>query len=160
MSWSFGMLWRVFGRIVKDNKARPICVMIDALDKCNEETRSNFLNHLQYLLRQDDSIHKRLKVIITSRPHVRIDAYLPGALDIPLDPDNLKRDIIAFVAAEVNKLPQSPEDLLEEVQNTLIRDVNGMFLWISLILEDLQKSTTSLRTIREKLNSLPKTLPS
>jgi hypothetical protein len=30
-SWNFGMLWRVFDRIVKDDKARPICVIIDAL---------------------------------------------------------------------------------------------------------------------------------
>ena len=30
-SWNFGMLWRVFDRIVKDDKARPMCVIIDAL---------------------------------------------------------------------------------------------------------------------------------
>ena len=30
-SWSFGMLWRVFDRIVRDDKCRPMCVIIDAL---------------------------------------------------------------------------------------------------------------------------------
>jgi hypothetical protein len=30
-SWNFGMLWRVFDRIVKDDKCRPMCVIIDAL---------------------------------------------------------------------------------------------------------------------------------
>jgi hypothetical protein len=35
-----------------------------------------------------------------------------------------------------------------------------MFLWVSLIIDDLQKSTTTRpRIIREKLKSLPKTLP-
>jgi hypothetical protein len=29
--WNFGMLWRVFDRIVKDDKARPMCLIIDAL---------------------------------------------------------------------------------------------------------------------------------
>jgi hypothetical protein len=30
-SWNFGMLWRVFDRIVRDDGARPMCVIIDAL---------------------------------------------------------------------------------------------------------------------------------
>jgi hypothetical protein len=30
-SWNFGMLWRVFDRIVRDDGARAICVIIDAL---------------------------------------------------------------------------------------------------------------------------------
>jgi hypothetical protein len=30
-SWNFGMLWRVFDRIVKEDKSRPMCVIIDAL---------------------------------------------------------------------------------------------------------------------------------
>jgi len=30
-SWNFGMLWRVFDRIVKDDTAKPMCVIIDAL---------------------------------------------------------------------------------------------------------------------------------
>jgi Cdc6-like AAA superfamily ATPase len=31
--WSFGMLWRVFERILRDHKVRPMCVIIDALGK-------------------------------------------------------------------------------------------------------------------------------
>ena len=30
-SWSFGMLWRVFERIIKDEELRPIRIVIDAL---------------------------------------------------------------------------------------------------------------------------------
>jgi hypothetical protein len=31
MPWSFGMLWRVFDRVIKDDNVRPMCVLIDAL---------------------------------------------------------------------------------------------------------------------------------
>jgi hypothetical protein len=30
-SWSFSMLWRVFSRVVKDSKIRPVCLIVDAL---------------------------------------------------------------------------------------------------------------------------------
>jgi hypothetical protein len=30
-SWTFGMLWRVFDRIARDDNLRPICVVLDAL---------------------------------------------------------------------------------------------------------------------------------
>lgn len=31
--WNFGMLWRVFERIVRDENVRPMCIVIDALGK-------------------------------------------------------------------------------------------------------------------------------
>jgi len=129
------------------------------IDECDEESRTDLLNRLQHLLK-GHSVGKRIKIIITSRPHIPVKSHLPSVVDILLNADNLMQDITDFVTAEIRKLPRFPATLRDEVQDVLIRGANGMFLWVSLILDDLQKSTTTRpRIIRDKLRSLPKTLP-
>jgi hypothetical protein len=129
------------------------------IDECEERTRQNLLDRFQGL-RHDNSIGNRIKIIITSRPHVDVELNLPDVVIIQLDSNNLKEDIADFVAAEVLKLAQYPEALREEIRGALINGAGGMFLWVSLIMDDLKKSTTTRpRIIREKLKSLPKSLP-
>jgi hypothetical protein len=110
-------------------------------------------------LQRDNSIGNRIKIIITSRPHVDVKLSLPDVVIIPLDSNNLKNDIVDFVTTEASKLTQFPVALREEIRQALISGADGMFLWVSLIIDDLQKSTTRPRIIRKKLKSLPKSLP-
>lgn len=71
----------------------------------------------------------------------------------------MKSDITTFTVAEVKKLPQFSA-MAQEIQQVLIDGASGMFLWVSLILDDLKNSyTTKPRIIREKLRTLPSTLP-
>jgi hypothetical protein len=98
--------------------------------------------------------------LITSRPHVEVESNLLDVITIPLDNSNLKEDIADFAITKVSKLAQFPIALQEEIQQALINGADGIFLWVSLIIDDLQKSTTTRpRIIREKLKSLPKSLP-
>ena len=119
-------------------------------------SRETFLNHLQYLVHDDPAINRRVKLVLTSRPHILISSYLTGVSEISLNASSLQNDITSFVIAEVGNLPQSHSMAKK------IRDVgaNGMFLWVSLILDNLRtSSTTKPRAIREKLRTLPPTLP-
>jgi ankyrin repeat protein len=129
------------------------------IDECEEGARQNLLNRFRSL-RRDNSIGNRIKIIITSRPHIEVASGIPDIVTMPLDNSNLKKDIADFVTTEASKLAQFPEALQEEIRLALIDGADGMFLWVSLIIDDLQKSTTTRpRIIREKLKSLPKTLP-
>ena len=129
------------------------------IDECEEGARQKLLDRFRRLQR-DNSIGNRIKIIITSRPHVDVELNLPDVVIIPLDNTNLKKDIADFVTTEASKLTKFPVALREEIQQTLINGADGMFLWVSLIIDGLQKSTTTRpRVIREKLRSLPKTLP-
>jgi ankyrin repeat protein len=129
------------------------------IDECEEGARQNLLDRFRSLPR-DNSIGNRIKIIITSRPHIEVASDIPDVITIPLDNSNLKKDIADFVTTEASKLAQFPEALQEEIRLALIDGADGMFLWVSLIIDDLQKSTTTRpRIIREKLKSLPKTLP-
>jgi hypothetical protein len=127
------------------------------IDECEEGARRELLKRFRRLQR-DNSIGNRIKIIITSRPHVELN--LPDTVIITLDNNNLKEDIADFVTIEASELTQFPVTLREEIRHSLINGDDGMFLWVSLIIDDLQKSTTTRpRIIREKLKSLPKTLP-
>jgi ankyrin repeat protein len=129
------------------------------IDECEEGARQKLLDRFRRLQR-DYSIGSRIKIIITSRPHVDVKLSLPDVVIIPLDSNNLKDDIVDFVTTEAAKLTQFPIALQEEIRQALINGADGMFLWVSLIIDDLQKSTTTRpRIIREKLKSLPKSLP-
>jgi hypothetical protein len=70
----------------------------------------------------------------------------------------LRNDIKSFVTAEVSKLFSG--NMRDEIRSTLLNGSNGMFLWVSLILEELKNSKTiKPSAIREKLMSLPTSLP-
>jgi hypothetical protein len=106
-------------------------------------------------------IAKRIKIFVTSRPHVRVDTYYPNVVEIPLDPNNLK-DITDYVNSSVVELEQRKFsiDLRNEIKDILIEGSNGMFLWVYLVLSELKTTTDSSPfAIRKKLNPLPKSLP-
>ncbi|KAF8533476.1 hypothetical protein BDD12DRAFT_760778, partial [Trichophaea hybrida] len=125
-SWSFGMLWRVFERIINDAHRGQVYILIDALDECEEGSRSKFLNQLQHLLCCNTT--QLMKIIITSRPHIPVTSHLINVIKLPLAAESLKNDITAFVSASVYRQPQFTGNLGEEVRQALIRGANGMFL--------------------------------
>jgi hypothetical protein len=57
------------------------------IDECEEGARRILLDRFRSLQR-DNSIRNRIKIIITSRPHVDVELYLPDVVIIALDSDN------------------------------------------------------------------------
>jgi hypothetical protein len=106
-------------------------------------------------------VTKRIKILVTSRPHVRVDTYYPDVVEIPLDTNN-QNDTTDYVNSSVVELEQRklPIDLRNEIKDILIKGSNGMFLWVYLVLSELKTTTDSSPfAIRKKLNSIPKSLP-
>jgi len=117
------------------------------------------LNQLKHLLHDSITTKRPIKIIITSRPHIPVTSYLANVIKLPLAAENLKDDITAFVSASVHTQLQFTGKLGDEVRQALIHGANGMFLWVSLILDDLEHSTnTTPRAIRERLQTLPSDL--
>jgi hypothetical protein len=90
-----------------------------------------------------------------------MESYFPGLLEMPLDSNN-RDDISNYVRASVLELKKHnvPARLVHDIEETLIKGSNGMFLWANLILYDLKTSSQiSLHAIRQKLETLPTGLP-
>ncbi|KAF8537271.1 hypothetical protein BDD12DRAFT_236511 [Trichophaea hybrida] len=155
--WNYGMLWRVFERIMSDTHCGKVYILIDALDECEEESCTKLLKQLQRLLCDATTATRPIKIVITSRPHIAVTSHLTEVIKIPLAAETLKSDISAFVEAEVYKQPQFTGSLREEVQKALIDGANGMFLWVSLILDGLKNSadTRPLLSGRHSRNYRP-----
>ncbi|KAF8244552.1 hypothetical protein K440DRAFT_609225 [Wilcoxina mikolae CBS 423.85] len=162
-SWTFEMLWRVFERIMNDDTIKNCFLIIDALDECEEQSRTELLSRLHRLLLCDRLIGPRIKLIITSRPHTPIASHLTDAVRLSLDSnsDEIKSDIAEFVETSVSKLRKSTasSNLGDEIVKAITTGSNGMFLWASLAVKELQASTfTAPRDIRKTLNTLPASL--
>ena len=131
-------------------------VYLTIIDECEEESRTKLLNQLKHLLHDSITTKRPIKIIITSRPHIPVTSYLADVIKLSLAAENLKDDITAFVSASVHTQLQFTGKLGDEVRQALIHGANGMFLWVSLILDDLEHSTnTTPRAIRERLQTLP-----
>ena len=129
------------------------------VDECEEQSRKELLLRMQNLTRGHHT-GTRLKMVITSRPHIPVASHLEDMVQIPLTAKDLANDIEIFVKAEINKLPNLPDELREEIRTTLLEGANGMFLWVSLILKNLENlNTTTPRAIKETLKTMPRTIP-
>jgi hypothetical protein len=115
------------------------------------------LDQLQHLL-CDPTVKRRIKIAITSRPHVQVESHLTDLIRIPLTAEDLSSDITSFVEARVHELFTGT--LVDEVRQALIGGADGMFLWVYLILEDFKMATTTTpRAIRKRLKDLPRDIP-
>ncbi|KAF8534915.1 hypothetical protein BDD12DRAFT_940572 [Trichophaea hybrida] len=162
-SWTFEMLWRVFERIMNDDTIKGCFLIIDALDECEEQSRTKLLSRLRRLLLCDRPTGPRIKLIITSRSHTPIASHFTDVVRLSLDSnfDEIKSDIAEFVETSVRRLRTSTagSNLGDEIVEAVTRGAPGMFLWVSLVVEELLASTfTAPRDIRKTLNTLPANL--
>jgi hypothetical protein len=133
--------------------------LLTTIDECEEKSRSLLLGQLRLLL-ECSTTRQRLKIIITSRPHVLDGSHLEPVevIKIPLHEGNLDHDIESIITHEVSKL-QFPTSFAQEIRETLIKGAAGMFLWVSLTLDDINNcKNTKSSTIKKKLQQLPRTL--
>lgn len=69
----FGQLWQVLKAVLNDPTIGYVYIVIDAIDKCTEDTRNMFLDALsQYMGENNGSAAGGGKVILSSRPLVTI----------------------------------------------------------------------------------------
>jgi hypothetical protein len=114
------------------------------------------------MLYRDPRIGNRVKILFTSRPHAPVRSHIAGVVEIALDTQYSATDITNYVKDGIARLDRIklPFELRDEIQKVLIEGANGMFLWVSLILDDLHNSKrTTRKAIQAKLKTLPKDLP-
>jgi hypothetical protein len=168
---SVGMLWEIFRDITANNTLLDgIYLVVDALDECDDTSRKSLLRYFLDFFNSgfpDGSNSPFIKILATSRPYQDIEQLLQQRslflirLKTENNEENINKDIEAFVSHEIDKLRTDTNThydnlLLEDIRNTLIARADGMFLLVSLIVEDLK--TTPTDQIRGKLQIIPSSL--
>ena len=143
-------LWEAFGRIAL-TLAKPIYCVVDGIDECIDYNHTVSITIMQILEKLPD-----LRMLLLGRPHVfRAHSGNSPFVTIEITSAMLSQDIEALINDEVAKsdilsLPEFRKNVYE-----ILKDKSdGMFLWVRLMVDDLNKSS-SKSEFSERLQNLP-----
>ena len=152
---NLGQYMELLSAMLQDKALSETVIVLDALDECEESSRSLLIKTLKTIASQP-----KVKVLITSRsvPTMEVEPSIKINLDYPNE--HVDRDINRYVATAVRDLVRErrlPVQLEIEIASKLLNVPSKSFLWVQLALQSIAKSLT-LRILREKLDRLTPSL--
>ena len=119
-----------FLQTIVETLDRPLFIVIDGLDECDEASRCILLKALGTLSQRTS----RLKTILSSRPQEEILEQLDGMASIYLYADTRRDEIIAKETVE-RQLPHLSKDIQALVTQELSRSAQGSAIWTKMVIE-------------------------
>ncbi|KAL9105844.1 MAG: hypothetical protein Q9227_009052 [Pyrenula ochraceoflavens] len=160
---SFVSLWRVFLTLLQQSTSSQVVCVLDGLDECEKESLRQLLDALRnYLSKSGEKVSPRLKIIILSRPQPAVlESKLRQYQQIQLDASDteISHDVERYIFAKVAELASEQnlsEEMVAQVQQTLLAGADGTFLWVGFVANELQGRSWS--KIDEVLRHVPKGL--
>ena len=146
----------LFGGSVKHLEQQNLICFIDALDECKDDeilVMVRFFDDLgQFAVSSDIQFH----ICFSSRhyPHVTIDKAIHLRLE---GQEGHKQDMANYVASEL-KIGSSK--LAGDIRAELLERASGIFLWIMLVVRDLNEEFRRgrIHALRKRLNEIPNEL--
>ena len=137
---AFYALSEIFQDMLQDPNLREVYIIIDALDEC--ETG---LPQLLDFIVQNVPTSYHAKWIVSSRNEHNIQKRLelddtPMRLSLELNATHLSHAVDIYIGYKISQLASLKSDqiLQGKVQNQLCQKANGTFLWVALVLKELQ----------------------
>ena len=145
---SFDALWEIFLTVCADTATGRKHCIVDALDECEIEEQEKILKQIKETFGRDGSGGElNVRVLITSRPYPEIREYLQDFPNNDLAPfEESKRDIHKFIdekVAKLGKMKKYTDDVVDDVTRLLRDRAGGIFLWVGLACQDLEKVPSS-----------------
>lgn len=146
-------LWDALASILKCGQ-KPWYLIIDGADEC-AELDELLRDRIPGLLQANE----HLRGAILGRPQIlQHQAALPSSNLLQITPKTVKEDIKSYVAESVNKSPLLRDHRSKALmEKTLRNQSEGMFLWVRLMIQDLQNSSSAAEA-RQRLDCLPRGL--
>ena len=162
---SFDQLWRIFVAVASDKRVGPINVIVDAIDECEQETREQFLQHVEKLVgnsRSSGLTTPCIKFLVTSRPLLGCDRYTTNIPPIELSQHHVEQDLKLVIQNKVEGIVQRTRckpDVKAYLEHALYSKADRTFLWVTLVLRLLEQSfLASRKDFRLIVDELPRTL--
>lgn len=124
------------------------------MDECEVDSRDELIKTFQVLLSESK---KTLHVFISSRPDRDIQNLLCSLPNIEIQARHNERDIQLFIDEKIRKYRARVDitpTLKDNITEVLLARSQGMFLWVSLQIEQLLE-LVSEQAIRDRLGKLP-----
>ncbi|CAJ2501436.1 Uu.00g042890.m01.CDS01 [Anthostomella pinea] len=134
-----------------------VYIIVEALDE-SQKPWTDLLEALRCLA--TESRFKGLRILGTSREYPEFEDSMRGyATSLPMNNENIKKDTERFVDQTIRRSPNRvfkkwPEDLVNEVETTLVDGARGMFQWVKCQLDLLRRYHTA-EQVKNALKELP-----
>lgn len=164
-------LWNVFINTISLSTLPSIICVLDALDECSIGTRDQLIRKIvevfsDYAKLTGPKSHAKLKLLTTSRPLASIEKAFTKISKIRLKAENeseaVEEDIGRVIHARINDLAGSKNfsaELQNKLQTHLTGNADRTFLWVSLILQQIENSmSASEASVEAIISSVPRTL--
>jgi hypothetical protein len=157
---TFYSLSVVFENILQNSTQAKTYLLVDALDEC--ETGLSDL--LKLIARTKSVSATQVKWIVSSRNRDNIEQEIEFGneetkLSLELNANHIYEAVAAYIDYKVSRLRalQHNRTLLEQVKEQLLRMSDGTFLWVALVVQEMQKCRRSAAMV-ELLEKTPKGL--
>ena len=164
---SFSSLWEIFALAISDPRAGPVYCVLDALDECVKEDRTELLSTLESaFVEPEHSVleGKNVKFLVTSRPYQDIERRFFYLIRLEGEKETkiIKREIDRVIKHKVPeisqrlRLDQRQQSLL---QAKLLSVEHRTYLWLHLVLENIAQSNNFTRKKFDKIiEDLPRSV--
>jgi hypothetical protein len=135
-------LSEIFTSMVQDEDLEAGCLVVDALDECTTD-----LPKLLNLIVRTTALPSRVKWLVSSRNEGYIEQGLKSvgneaklSLELKQNAEQVARAVDAYINYKLSGLESLEEDgLREQVRDELRHKANGTFLWVALVMQELEK---------------------
>ncbi|KAF2197377.1 HET-domain-containing protein [Delitschia confertaspora ATCC 74209] len=132
----------IFKNIIQDPTLKKIYLVIDALDECVTDL-PKLLDFIVYA----SSTSVRVKWLLSSRNELHIEQRLRSAdermrlsLELKENAKQVSRAVNSYIDYKLSRLESlEDEDLRDRVRDILRRKANGTFLWVALVVQELER---------------------
>jgi hypothetical protein len=165
--WSCENLLGIIGDMIEQIlPLSRLYIVLDALDECEPESREVLMDWLKERL--DDSEASQtsrltkalLKVVVTSRPDGSIFDSLSHFSTVEMTISDTVSDMHNLITTRIGDFARR-RDLDKHVSESIIQfleeNAHGMFLWVVLVIQELERRNERLtdEVIKAKLSSIP-----
>ncbi|KAH8431009.1 uncharacterized protein LDX57_008670 [Aspergillus melleus] len=157
---AFYSLSVIFDKMVQNLSNATIFLLIDALDECE----SGLPELLRFITATKSTSSVQLKWVVSSRNRDDIEQALEfddkkDKLSLELNAHHISDAVAAYINYRASQLTalQRNKALLEQVKDQLLRGSDGTFLWVALVVQEMQKCRRSAE-MAELLERTPRGL--
>lgn len=167
----FDALWKIFCNTISLEACPPIFCILDGLDECSAASREAMVRAIVDAVGGNENfpLHlssQKIQFLMTSRPLPSIERSFSRLPTIRLKAENevraIEQDINHVISKKVNEIADSKHlsaEFCQEIKETLRTNADRTFLWLSLVLQQIELSArASQRALRLLIKTLPQTL--
>ncbi|KAK5054527.1 hypothetical protein LTR84_001418 [Exophiala bonariae] len=137
-------------------------IIVDALDESEEPNRQEMIQLFRKISQRDLGWPISFKILLTSRPSPKIETVLTNCHKIVLE-DETAMDIVNYVDAETGRIAAQilncKHEELSFISSHLKQASQGVFLWVKLVLQELDERATEGFCSVAELEQLLLTIP-